>query len=74
MIVLSKIFRNRLFNATHCCVIAIDRFEAQIIDVLIKYLHESFKTRISYFIRLCLKILVEIMNSNLRNYNRVITH
>lgn len=74
MTMLSKVLRNRSLSVIHCQVIAIDEFESQVVEVLIEYLYESFKTRISHFIRLCSTIFVETMNSNFQNYNRVITH
>ena len=72
--VLSEVLRSRPPSATHCRVIAIDGFEPQAVEVLTGYLYESFKARTPHFIRLCPTIPVEVVNSDLRGYSRVITH
>jgi len=72
--VLSEAFRSRPPEATHCRVIAVDGLEPQAVEILVGYLHESFKARTPHYVRLCPAIPAEVVNSDLRAYSRVITH
>jgi len=72
--VFSKILCSRLLSTIYCRIIAIDKFELQTVEILTEYFYKSFKTCTLYFICFCSTISVEIVNSDLRDYSRVIIY
>ncbi len=72
--VFSEILCSWLLSTIYCRVIAIDRFKSQTVEILTEYFYKFFKICTLYFICFYLTILVEIVNSNLRDYSCIIIY
>ena len=73
MIVLFEVLRDRSAEITYNWILIIDKLNKNEIDILIRFLYETFKIRSWHFVRLCTMIII-FLNSSFMNYINIIIH